>query len=215
MTRLRVALLTALLLALGALHPAGAAPKPLLTDPPGDAKVLGSGFDIVSASFSTKGTTKKVGKKTVYKPVYLVTSVTLAGPPSTDKGATVTLTAESSACNHGTFTWYYTPGSVLSDSNLFVSGCGELGPTDSLPLLGNGQGSEFVPDSGAVVSGNTITWRFKLEELAPDIPVGSTFSNISAESDVEEPVFNLFGTSLLAPSGCIDYAETSATYKLA
>lgn len=202
-----MALLAALVAA--ALLPvhADAAPKPLLTDPKGDARALGSGYDIVSADLSTSGTTKKVRNASRYTPVYLVATVTLAGPPSTQLGATITLRAKSSGCHNGSFTWSYTPGSKLAHSNLFVLGCGN-------PGAGTGTPSEFVPDSGAVVVGNTIRWRFKLKELAPDLPLGSTFRSITAQSDIEEPVFNLFGTSQLAPEGDIDFASTKAVYEL-
>lgn len=207
MLRTRLSLLVAISALLLTANLADAAPRPLLTDPKGDALALGASYDILSANLFTTGTTKKVGRKTVYTPVYMVATVTLAGPPSKQLGATVNLSADSSACRNGTFKWSYTPGSRLSNSNLFVTGCGEVARGNTVP-------TDFVDGSTAVVKGNTITWRFKLKVLGKDLPLGSTFRNIYAQSDINEPVFNLFGTSLLAPEGDIDYAETAAIYKL-
>lgn len=207
-TTRRLALLAAAALAVTALHqPASAATKPLLSDPSGDAKLLGAGFDIVSADLRTTGTTKKVGKKTVYTPTYLVASLTLAGPPSQQLGSTFTLNASTSACHNGTFAWSYAPGSVLGDSPLYVTGCGTTNPGSSEP-------SEFVAGCYLSIAGNTITWKLKLTELGRDLPLKSTFFDVVAQSNVDEPVFNLFGTNLLEPDSSIDYAETAAVYTL-
>lgn len=210
----RLALLLAAVVAAAVPMTAGAAaPKPLLTDPAGDARVLGGGFDIVSGNFATTGTTKKVGKKTVYTPKYLLTSLTLAAPPSTTPGMVITFFADSSACDGGTFEWTYRPGNKLfGDGDVFITGCGA-------PLATDGP-SEIV-GTIITVSGNTITWKLALADMGRDLPVGSTFSNFRAYADVNDPS-SFYGTNIGNESGTglgidtsIDSAKTdSTTYKL-
>ena len=65
--------------------------------------------------------------------------------------------------------------------------------------------------------GNTIRWRFKLNELAPDLPPGSTFDTIRAHADINEPVFGIIGTGTAGSDSTdtsIDSGKTDTVYKL-
>lgn len=205
MPRARLALLAALVSTALASPHAGAATKPLLTDPKGDAIALGNSWDIVSADLVTTGTTKKVGRKSVYTPTVLLASVTLAGPPSTQVGTKVHFRTDISACGGGYIDWSYLPGTKAGHNNGFVVGCGD-------PLV-NGQLSERVGDN-AVVKGNTITWKLRLKEMGKDLPLGTTFRKPVVSTDVNDPYFGLFGTGTLAPTTSFDDAKSSNTYEL-
>jgi hypothetical protein len=211
MRRARLALLAATAAVASGAGLAGAAPpaKPLLTDPAGDARVLGAGYDIVSATLTTAGTTKKVGKRSVYTPKDLVASVTLAAPPSTQPGTQIKLSADTTACDGGSFTWYYTP----SGGRLFVYGCG----------VDDGLGKSESFDLEPVVKGNTLTWTVSLKEFGADLPLKTLFSNFRAQSDQNDPATGEVGTALVTDFGTIfteqanvsvDTGLSDATYKL-
>jgi hypothetical protein len=162
---------------------------------------------------ATSGTTKKVGKKTVYTPKYLLASLTTAGTPSTSPGTVITYFADSSACDGGTFEWTYRPGNKLfGDGDVFITGCGEPLATD---------GPSEILGTEITVKGNTITWKLTLADMGSDLPLGSTFSNFRAYADVNDPS-SFYGTNLGNESALdidvdtsIDSAKTeSTTYKL-
>lgn len=193
---------------------AGAASaKPLITDAKGDARALGSGYDIVSADLYTTGTTKKVGKKTVYTPTKLVLTTTFAAPPSSTPGATYNVYADVSACDNGSFNWYYQPGNTLyGEGQLYIDGCGESDATGT---------SMFVGEAYPVVKGSTITWTMPLKAMGPDLPLGTTFTNFRVYADQNEPVANLVGTTLVNAAteeagleGTVDTATSKAVYRL-
>lgn len=193
-------------LVLSLMPPAAEATPPLVTDPKGDALPIGAGFDIVSANLYTTGTTKKIGKKNVYTPKYLWATQTMAGPPSTLRGTTMTFHADISACGNGSIDWEYHPGNViLNDSSVLVVGCG----TTTAGVTEESVAAEFQ------VVGNTLMWKLRLSDIGnKDLPLGTTFSGFYVSSDVNDPVTNIFGTSLLSPDSDIDYAKSSASYTL-
>lgn len=79
--------------------PTGAAPKPQITDPVGDALVgAGPGYDVVSALFTTSGTTVKAGRRLVYTPTKLVIVLTYAGTVATDQWAAQVVTFDAPGC---------------------------------------------------------------------------------------------------------------------
>jgi len=215
-TRLALFAATAAVATAAGLAQGAAAPKELVSDPAGDARVLGAAYDVVSANLKTTGTTKKVGKKIVYTPTALVTTVTLAGPPSTTGGSQVAFSADTSACDGGSFTWYYTPGQPGNDAGrVFIFGCG----SDVGAGLGKAETLAVIP----TVSGNTITWTLKLKELGADLPLKSLFSNLQVRTDQNDPVTGEVGTALVTEFGTIfadelnasiDTAISDATYKL-
>ncbi len=187
----------------GAAGPKAPAPTTVITDPTGDARVLGSGYDLVAVTMVTKG--KKVGK--AYRPTDLLVTLTMAGPPTTQKGAALTVSMKTTACGNGSFMYSYTPGATLGNGDLFVSGCGTTTP-------GTSGLSEILSDVVPVVSGHTVTWDLPIAELGQDLPIGSTFSGFSASSDLNEPVFGIIGTGIFAGLASIDTASGSGTYKL-
>jgi hypothetical protein len=210
MTRTRLALIAAATAVVTGAGLAGAAPasKPQLTDKAGDAVALGASYDIVSGKLTTTGvtTTKKVGKRkvTTYKPKNLVATLTLAGPPSARTGSVYTFGMDTTACDNGTFSFTWTPGAALQAGDLFILGCGPdsgLGP------------SEFMGDVQAAVKGNTITWTMPLSDMGPDLPLNTVFSNFSARTDINEPVFGLIGTGM-DPATAIDSAVSDVSWKL-
>jgi hypothetical protein len=183
--------------------------KPQLTDPSGDALPVPGSYDIVAGQLTTTGitTTRKVGRKVIktYKPKNLVATLTLTAPPSTQQGSAYTFDADITACGNGYMSFTYTPGAFLGDGSLFVSGCG----TDD----GTGP-AEILDDVVPVVKGNTITWTMPLADMGSDLPLSTVFSNLTASTDLNEPVFGLIGTSVLAPESSIDGASSDATWKL-
>lgn len=208
-TRLVAVCTAAALTALAPLAHAAPSSKPQLTDPSGDALPVPGSYDLVAGQLTTTGvtTTRKVGRKVIktYKPKNLVASLTLAAPPSTQAGSAYTFTADITACGNGYMSFTYTPGAVLGDGSLFVSGCG----TDD----GTGP-AEILDDVVPVVKGSTITWTMPLADMGSDLPLSTVFSNLTAASDLNEPVFGLIGTSLLTPESSIDAASSDASWKL-
>src|SRR3712207_275445 len=92
-------LLAALVASVALTSTAGAAPRPQITDAKGDQlPVGGAGYDIVSALFTTEGTTTKVGRKTYYTPTKLVIKVTYAGAVPTDQHAAQVVTFDAPGC---------------------------------------------------------------------------------------------------------------------
>ena len=197
--------LAGLLVALPGAVPAQAA-APLLTDPKGDARVLGDGFDIVSATLTTKGTTKKVGKKTVYTPTKLIASLTMSGPVSTQAGTHIAFSADTGSCRGGYFEWRYHPGQqVINEGSMYGSTCGEPDATGS---------GEFFDEAAPVVKGNTITWTLPLKSMGDLIEVGDSFRNFEARSDVVEPATGIVGTELAPSSAAIDSAVSKTFWEL-
>lgn len=216
MRHTRLALLAAVTAAAVAAGVASAAPaKPLLTDPAGDVRALGTGYDIVSADLHTTGKTVTVKGKKVYTPTKLLAVVTMAGPVATQAGTQVSFYLDTSACGGGSFEYTYTPGNtLLGEGSLFVSGCGSplLAPVFPDP-------SELIDSAYPVVAGNTITWTLDLKEMGSDLPLKSTFTNARVYSDFGDPVLNLVGTQVLDEQGLpvdssLDVARSSATYTL-
>ncbi len=219
MIRTRIALVVAAVAMVGVgSNLASAAPTsvPQLTDPSGDARALGASYDIVAGLMTTTGTTtkKKVGRKvvTTYKPVNLVASLTLAGPPASTPGSTYNFSMNTTACSGGSFSYSYTAGSLSpSIGDLFISGCGT-------PGTGTGP-AEFMKDVKAAISGNTITWTMPLADLGSDLPLSTVFSGFTAETDLNDPYFGLFGTGVTSGTPAqgalsIDTASSAASWKL-
>lgn len=188
---------------------AAPAPKPQVMDPKGDARLPEAGFDILSAGLKTTGTTKKLGKRTVYTPTRLVATVTLAGPPPTIPGTNIEFRAAASACKGGDFTWTYHAGPVGpfdTGGDLFVSGCGDTGSL--------GTQSATFGDVIPVIKGNAITWTFRLKDLGSELPLGSTFRNFRVSTDISEPVLYFAGTNTVDTTS-IDLAVNNSFWDLA
>lgn len=198
------------------------APKPLVTDARGDARVLGADFDITSATITTTGVTKRAGSKVVYTPTSLVASVTVAGTPSRQPGSTVTFYAATSACDSGELVWTWRPGNLaLGEGELLVDGCGSSSTA-------TGGAFEFI-GVDVSVSGRTLSWKSRLKDFQGDLPLGSTFTAFRVYTDQNEPVTNYYGTGIghdedlgdvgisldeLLTDTAVDTARSSATYVL-
>lgn len=203
MPRTRIALLIAGTALLLSSLPSEAAPRPLLSDPKGDFPV--AGMDVVSATVFTTGTTKKVGRRTVYTPTALNATVTMAGPVTTQVGTSVSFSMDISACGNGSMDFNYRPGSRLGSQNAFVVGCGSPGTT--------GTPSDYYGDS-AIVKGNTVSWKLRLKDMGKDLPLGTTFRNFVVTSDFTDPAFGLFGTNTYRPLTSPEDASSKETYEL-
>jgi hypothetical protein len=190
-------------------RPNPAAPvKPQLVDAAGDALAGQKNSDILAGRFSTVGevVTKVVrGKKvTTYTPKKLVATMTLAAPPSTQKGWTYNLTADIAGC--GSVNFAYSPGAAVAGGSAFFFGCGDPStvPGDSTPS------SLITLDPE--VKGNTITWDLGLKAMPREIKVGSKFSNFGAVVDVNEPVFGIVGPGVFGVH--LDSGSGSGVWKL-
>ena len=178
-----------------------AGPKTLsFSDATGDALGSSASDDITNVTFTTKGTTTKIGKTTKYTPKYLVVSMTLAGAPGSTPGLNYEVDANLDGCGYTNFT--YTPGSQVT-GGLFTE-CGSApDQTGSTATLYS---------APPTVTGSTITWTFGLKELSPEFKVGAAFSGISALTVQNDPVFGLIGPGLVGAD--YDTASTDSTYKI-
>jgi len=185
--------------ALAAAVPATAAPAPQITDPTGDARNQSAGADIVSALFGTSGTTAKVGKKSVYTPTKLVVTVTYAAAPSTDPYVSHQLVFELPGC-----------GRVYME---VFNGSSTFGDAECL-----GDGVTFDPSFK--MAGNAITWTLPFQSIGKQyFKVGTALTDLVAYTAVAEPALGLetqdfFGAAPLPVDGALDFATTTAAYKV-
>ncbi len=197
---MRTRLLAVLLAACTAALPAHAgAPKPQITDKTGDEKVPNApGMDIVSATFSTAGTTARVGKRTVYTPTTLVVTVAYAGPVAADPYVTHTVL-------------FTVPG--CGEAYLEVFGGGTYGVADCLS-------DEFAFTTA--VSGATLTYRLPFASIGKQyLKAGAALTDLVVYSALGDPVegFETEELSSIATGGlvegAVDLASTTAAYKVA
>lgn len=193
-TQLLAASLTAAL-AFAAAGPADAAPKPQITDATGDARPTGgSGADVVSALFSTAGTTAKLGKKTVYTPNKLVVTVTYAG--AVPSGANVAQVVQFDA-----------PG--CTDVYLESFDTGIWGSADCLE-------DDFA--FTVKKSGKTVTFTLPFKVLGTKhLKRGATLTSLRTYTAHADPVFGYETVEIGGGLGAagLDDAVTTATYKIA
>ncbi|MCA1822944.1 MAG: hypothetical protein ABR520_04415 [Mycobacteriales bacterium] len=191
----------------------GAAPglaigqKPQITDPPGDALGSRASLDIVSGTFDTSGIVTKVGRRTTYTPKSFVGTLTLAGPPEAGPGYAYYLNADVAGC--GGFQLAYAPGTVFASTvgaATLYTDCGsppdETGSTSTLITV------------EATIAGNAIVWTVGLKSLPQEIKLGSVFSNLSAYTDIVEPVLGVIGPGYLTDVLWVDSATSDKTWKL-
>lgn len=186
--------LIALLLAASAALPGAAAPKPQITDPAGDGVIPVTGMDIVSATFSTAGTTAKAGRRTVYTPTKLVVAVTFAGPVTVDQWATHEVTFQVPFC-----------GEVY----LELYGGGTYGAAECLD-------EKFAFPSHA--SGSTLTFTLPFATVgAQYFAPGTRLTKLVAYSAVGDPILGYESRELTTTvlPGVADGAVDSATTALA
>ena len=177
-------------------------PKTLsYTDATGDSLGAVASNDITKVTFTTTGTTTKVGKKTTYTPKNLVVSLTLAAAPGSTPGLDYEVDGDLPGCGSTNFT--YTPGAQVQ-GGLFTE-CG------SEPDATTGSTSTLY-DAPPTVNGSTITWTFSLKGLSPEFKAGAVFSGITAFTVQNDPVFGIVGPGLVG--GEYDTASTDSTYKI-
>lgn len=196
----RLAVCTAALLLAGLAVPSSAAPAAgpktvSFTDPAGDDKISKTS-DIVKVTYTTQGTTAKVGKKTTYTPKRVAISVEVAGAIAGD--GTVQYDVEGNVPGCGDFYLYASPGSELDPLG---SSCGD---------------DDTIEFSSAAyeVKGSTITFTVPLKSV-PGFEVGKVISALNAYTGTVEPVTGEGGAVLLGSSPLEnDGAGTDATYTI-
>lgn len=191
----------AVAVALAAPSSAAPAPKPQIVDPKGDSLGPDAGLDIVSGTFSTKGTTsttKVRGKKvTTYTPTDLVVAIQTAGPITKQAGTTLHVGADIEGC--GDFALTYSPDTTIGGdySSGFVSCLADPDdPADTSSVIA----------VSPKVAGNVITWTIKLRTFGKAVGVGTAFNELEAYTAPAEPVTGIIDTGSLAGPAVFDSA---------
>lgn len=199
----RRALLLSALLAAAVAAPSGAAPKPQVVDPKGDAVGAQPGADLAAVTFSTTGT----GSGRGYVPKKLVVTMEMAGDVVTQPGLTYEISAETSACGPVTFSAQQgTPYSQV----VGVNGWAEWGD-----CMSRSDATSNVELITVAAKGNTLTWSFSLKMVPKELAVGTTFSNFQARIDPTNPVVPFpSGTLGVGHRGLVDVATSTAVWKL-
>lgn len=189
----RSVLALATVLAASLALPSGAAAKPQITDPTGDQLPVGSaGYDVVSALFSTSGTTARYGRRTVYTPTKLVVTVTYAAAVSTDQQATQVVQFDAPGC---------------ADVYLQRFAGGTFGSADCL---------EDPFDFTVKASGKTLVFTLPFGVIGKStMKKGAVLDNLSTYTALADPVLGYETAELSQGVVAVDTATTSAAYKIA
>ena len=170
-TASRVLLAVAALGLVATATPGSAAPKPQIVDAKGDSLDGSAAHDLVSVLFAktSKGFT---------------VTLTLAGPQSTQQGVNYEISAETPNCGRFTINW--TPSMLLppGSRDQVTMPCGAPGSTGEPYTIIN---------VSPKVKGNTLTWTFNKKMFPTELKSGSTFSDLTAAVDPNEPVFGIIG----------------------
>lgn len=186
-----VAVAVAAAAALSFTSPADAAPKPQIVDATGDAPA-GAGYDVVSALFTTAGSTAKVGRKTVYTPTKLVVVVTYAGNVAADAYATQVVTFDAPGCD---------------DVYLQTYSGGTFASADCL---------EDPFDVSVKTSGKTVTFTVPFGTLGKQyLKPGAVLSGLATYTALAEPVLGYETGELTLGTATVDTATTDKVYKIA
>ena len=193
---MRTRLLAVLLAACAAVPAGAAAPKPQITDPSGDSRVPAAGMDIVSATFSTSGTTAKVRGKKVYTPTKLVVAVTYAGSVAQDPYATHEVMFQLPSC-----------GEIY----LEVYSGATYGTADCLT-----DPFEF----SSTVSGSTLTYSVPFGTIGKQyVKPGVALTDLLVYSAAGDPVIGFESRELTSVmpgvvDGSVDSATTTTAFKI-
>lgn len=185
--RLRLAVLVSSA-ALAATALPGHAAGPQISGDGGDVPV--PNLDIVSAQFSTKGTTAKVGKKTVYTPKTLVVTVTYSGDPAAVPVAAQYVGFSTASC-----------GNVLLQR---YDGDATYSTADCVDDL-------FFE---AVATGSTVVFTMPFSSIGKSFKAGTTLSDLRVLTGVVEPLAGI-GPVDLDEATAVDEASTDASYRVA
>lgn len=171
---------------------ATAAPKPQITDPTGDA-ALGAGYDVVSALFSTEGTTTRVGRRTFYNPTKLKVTVTYAGAVPTDAYAAQVVRFDIGNCAN-VYLESYDGGTYGSASCL----------ADSF-------------DFSVKKSGKTMTFTLPFAVIGKSVlKKGAVLTGLRTYTAVADPVLGYESQEVgFDLAGAVDSGATDAPYKVA
>jgi hypothetical protein len=195
---------------------APAGPKTLTyTDPSGDGKVAGD--DITKVTYTTTGTTTKVGKKVTYTPKNLVIIVEAASAIVTN--GTMQYDIEGSVPGCGDFFFYFAPGAAIG----------------AVPVVGGAPtvSGSCADDSAAVFDGvtavaadKTLTFTIGLGSIT-GFTAGASVTGMLAYTGTVDPVFGVVGPVVggSAPLGgtglpgeatsvANDVASSTDTYKI-
>lgn len=197
MTRTRVALALVPLLGLALATQGHAAPAkaPQIKDAKGDAVTAQGDNDIVSVIWTTTG--KGSGK--AYVPKQLVVTMTLAAPPSKVPLFTYEAEAATTTCGDVAFS--------MQDGSPYTSVTGLNGWADW------GDCEEGVELLTTQVKGSAITWAFSLK--AVPTKVGTVFSDFRARIDPTNPAVPLPSNTTGTELGLIDSATGTGSWKVA
>lgn len=186
--RAQIAVAVALAVALAA--PVSAAPKPQITDPAGDA-LLAGGYDIVSALFSTTGTTVKVGRKTVYTPTKLLVTVRYNATVPADAYAAQVVTFNAPGCDNIYLETY--TGGTYGTAN-----CLEESFTFS-----------------AKPSGKTVTFSLPFSIIGKaTLKKGARLTALRTYTAIADPVVGYETGEFTMGQAAVDSATTDAAYKI-
>ena len=187
--RLRLAVLTASA-ALAATALPGQAAGPQISGDGGDVPV--PNLDIVSAQFATKGTTTRVGKKTVYTPKSLVVTVTYSAAPD---GLPVA----------SQFVGFTLPGcgAILMQR---YDGNGTWGVAECQ------EAGDLAYD--VAVSGNAVVFTLPFNAIGKQFKKGSVLTDLRVLTSVSDPVVG-YGPVDVDEALAVDSASTDTAYTVA
>ena len=186
-----VATAVAAIAALSFMPAAGAAPKPQIVDATGDA-AAGAGYDIVSALFTTAGTSAKAGRKTVYTPTKLVVTVTYASTVPADAYATQVVEFSAPGCE-GVYLQTFSGGT--------------FGSADCL---------EDPFDVSVKAAGKSVTFTLPFGVLGKQyLNKGAVLSGLTTYTALADPVLGYETGELTMRTVTVDSAATTNVYKIA
>jgi hypothetical protein len=166
-------------------------------DATGDALGVG-GDDIVKVTYTSAGTTKKVGKKYVYTPNRLVMTLQLADAIA-DGDVQYNVEGAVPGCS---FYLYTAPGSALDDGSAF-GGCNEDGTDTSTDL-----------QPTVTSAGKTITFTIPLG-VTSGFKAGAAVTSLYAYTGVVDPITGEVGPTIVGSGPAdADQATSTATYKI-
>ena len=192
--------LAAVLIAVLALLSAGPARASAFsyTDAEGDALDARASMDIVSVTYDIRQVNKA-------GPPSLVVEMELAAPP---EGQLVSYETRAEAEGCGYFTSSFAPGTAWSAATgsapaSYFMECGS--PEDS-----TGSTATLI-DAQFRIDGNTLRWAVALDSIPKELRGGTTFTEMSAYTQVAEPVMGIFGSGSDLPLP-MDEASTDASW---
>lgn len=188
-TLLAVCLLAATAVAL----PAGAAPKPQVVDPKGDALDRSTAHDVVSVLFTRTKTASGAGFQV---------QLTLAGPQSSVPGVNYAISARTEECGEFTINW--APGGPVIKRSQVTMPCGEPSETTGDPYT--------ILNVPPTVKGNVLTWKFKRKMFPKELQDGEVFSDLAVNVQQNDPLTSILGPSAFTSLADYDVARGTTAF---